>query len=58
MPEMPGGVSLEARLASIIIPTFNGASRIGNCLDSLVKQMAGHRLIVRENVTIEAGELE
>ncbi len=23
-----------------------------------VKQMAGHRLIVRENVTIEAGELE
>jgi glycosyltransferase involved in cell wall biosynthesis len=33
-----GGVPIEARSASIIIPTFNGASRIGNCLDSLVKQ--------------------
>jgi len=39
--EMPGGVSLEAKTASIIIPTFNGATRIGNCLDSLVKQTAG-----------------
>jgi glycosyltransferase involved in cell wall biosynthesis len=27
--------------ASIIIPTFNGAARIGNCLDALLKQMAG-----------------
>jgi len=26
---------------SIIVPTFNGASRIGNCLDALVKQTAG-----------------
>jgi glycosyltransferase involved in cell wall biosynthesis len=26
---------------SIIIPTFNGASRIGNCLDALVHQTAG-----------------
>jgi GT2 family glycosyltransferase len=26
---------------SIIIPTFNGASRIGNCLDALLKQTAG-----------------
>jgi glycosyltransferase involved in cell wall biosynthesis len=25
-------------LASVVIPTFNGGSRIGNCLDSLVKQ--------------------
>jgi glycosyltransferase involved in cell wall biosynthesis len=41
VPEMPGGVSIEAKSASIIIPTFNGASRIGNCLDSLVKQTAG-----------------
>jgi GT2 family glycosyltransferase len=32
------GVPIEARSASIVIPTFNGASRIGNCLDSLVKQ--------------------
>jgi glycosyltransferase involved in cell wall biosynthesis len=33
-----GGVPIEARSASIVIPTFNGASRIGNCLDSLVQQ--------------------
>jgi len=26
---------------SIIIPTFNGASRIGNCLDALLKQRVG-----------------
>ena len=44
MPEMPGGVSLAARSASIIIPTLNGASRIGNCLDSLVKQTAGRNV--------------
>jgi glycosyltransferase involved in cell wall biosynthesis len=41
VPETPGGVSIEAKSASIIIPTFNGASRIGNCLDSLVKQTTG-----------------
>ena len=41
VPEMPGGGSINAKSASIIIPTFNGASRIGNCLDSLVKQTAG-----------------
>jgi glycosyltransferase involved in cell wall biosynthesis len=29
---------IEARFVSIIIPTFNGASRIGNCLDSLLQQ--------------------
>jgi GT2 family glycosyltransferase len=27
---------------SIIIPTFNGASRIGNCLEALVKHTAGY----------------
>jgi glycosyltransferase involved in cell wall biosynthesis len=27
--------------ASIIIPTFNGSSRIGNCLDALLEQTAG-----------------
>jgi glycosyltransferase involved in cell wall biosynthesis len=40
-PGTPGGVSITAKTASIIIPTFNGASRIGHCLDSLVKQTAG-----------------
>src|SRR5437764_12699384 len=28
----------ENMSVSIIIPTFNGASRIGNCLDALLKQ--------------------
>lgn len=41
VPEAPGGVSIEAKSASIIIPTFNGASRIVGCLDSLMKQTAG-----------------
>ncbi len=41
VPEAPGGVSIEVRSASIIIPTFNGASRIVSCLDSLMKQTAG-----------------
>jgi cellulose synthase/poly-beta-1,6-N-acetylglucosamine synthase-like glycosyltransferase len=27
--------------ASVIIPTFNGASRIGNCLEALLEQTAG-----------------
>jgi GT2 family glycosyltransferase len=40
-PEISGGVSISATTASVIIPTFNGASRIGNCLDSLAKQAAG-----------------
>src|SRR5882757_11067209 len=44
VPEAPGGASIEARSASIIIPTFNGASRIGNCLESLVKQTAGRNV--------------
>ena len=38
VPETSGGIYFEAKTASIIIPTFNGASRIGNCLDSLVNQ--------------------
>jgi glycosyltransferase involved in cell wall biosynthesis len=33
--------SVEMMSVSIIIPTFNGASRIGNCLDALVHQTAG-----------------
>jgi GT2 family glycosyltransferase len=44
VPETSGGVSVEAISASIVIPTFNGASRIGNCLDSLVKQTAGRNI--------------
>jgi glycosyltransferase involved in cell wall biosynthesis len=39
-----GGIPAEATSASIVIPTFNGASRIGNCLDSLVKQATGRNI--------------
>jgi glycosyltransferase involved in cell wall biosynthesis len=41
VPDTRGEVLIEALLASIVIPTFNGGSRIGNCLDSLVKQTKG-----------------
>jgi cellulose synthase/poly-beta-1,6-N-acetylglucosamine synthase-like glycosyltransferase len=34
------GYPIDTRLVSIIIPTFNGAARIGNCLDALLKQTA------------------
>jgi glycosyltransferase involved in cell wall biosynthesis len=37
---MPRGTR-GAPLASIVIPTFNGGHRIGNCLESLVKQTTG-----------------
>jgi cellulose synthase/poly-beta-1,6-N-acetylglucosamine synthase-like glycosyltransferase len=33
--------SIETKSVSIIIPTFDGASRIGACLDALKKQTAG-----------------
>ena len=42
--------------ASIIIPTFNGASRIGDCLDALLKQTAGRNaeiLVVNDGSTDE-----
>ena len=35
------GRSIKAKSVSIIIPTFDGASRIGDCLDELMKQTAG-----------------
>lgn len=33
--------SIEVKSISIVIPTFNGASRIGNCLNALLQQTAG-----------------
>jgi glycosyltransferase involved in cell wall biosynthesis len=33
--------SIEIMSVSIIIPTFNGATRIGNCLDALLQQAPG-----------------
>ena len=38
------GVSAPSRLASIIIPTFNGAARIGHCLDALLPQTSGKEI--------------
>src|SRR5258708_7323681 len=35
------GCPIEAQSVSIIIPTFNGAPRIGTCLDALLQQLAG-----------------
>lgn len=34
---------IEPRLTSIIIPTFNGAARIGTCLEALLAQSGQHR---------------
>jgi glycosyltransferase involved in cell wall biosynthesis len=45
---------IEARPVSIIIPTFNGASRIGKCLDSLLQQTPGRNaeiLVVNDGST-------
>ena len=40
-PHQPIETANETRPVSIVIPTFNGASRIGACLDSLTGQSAG-----------------
>jgi GT2 family glycosyltransferase len=45
---------------SIIIPTFNGASRIGHCLEALSKQTAGHDaeiLVVNDGSTDTTAEV-
>ena len=45
---------------SIIIPTFNGASRIGNCLDALLKQTVGREaeiLVVNDGSTDNTAEV-
>ncbi len=45
---------------SIIIPTFNGASRIGNCLDALLKQTGEHDaeiLVVNDGSTDDIAEV-
>lgn len=52
--------SLENVSVSIIIPTFNGALRIGNCLNALRQQM-GHRdveiLVVNDGSTDNTAEV-
>ncbi|HEV2396664.1 MAG TPA: glycosyltransferase [Candidatus Sulfotelmatobacter sp.] len=47
-------------LISIIIPTFNGASRIGNCLDALLKQTHNRDteiLVVNDGSTDETADV-
>jgi GT2 family glycosyltransferase len=51
---------IAARPISIIIPTFNGAFRIGNCLDALLKQTAGRDakiLVVNDGSTDDTAEV-
>jgi glycosyltransferase involved in cell wall biosynthesis len=40
------GVVTAPTLVSVIIPTYNGASRVGNCLDALLKQRSEENLEV------------
>ena len=52
--------AIEDRSISIIIPTFNGASRIGNCLDALLKQTTGRDvdiLVVNDGSTDNTAEV-
>jgi glycosyltransferase involved in cell wall biosynthesis len=54
------GDFIETKLASIIIPTFNGASRIGNCLQALLQQTAGKDveiLVVNDGSTDNTAEV-
>jgi len=51
---------LEPKTISIIIPTFNGASRIGSCLDAILKQPAGRNveiLVVNDGSTDNTAEV-
>jgi GT2 family glycosyltransferase len=46
--------------ASIVIPAFNGAARLANCLNALVKQTAGRNveiLVVNDGSTDNTGEV-
>jgi GT2 family glycosyltransferase len=53
-PGAAGGMAIEGSSASIVIPTFNGAARIGCCLDALIAQIAGRNveiLVVNDGST-------
>ncbi len=59
VPVVTGEASSDARSVSIIIPTFNGASRIGNCLASLTRQVPGRNaeiLVVDDGSTDNIAE--
>jgi glycosyltransferase involved in cell wall biosynthesis len=60
MQEATAGMMIEAKTASIIIPTFNGASRISHCLDALMKQVSGRNveiLVVDDGSTDNTAEV-
>lgn len=47
-------------LVSVIIPTFNGASRIGHCLEALLPQVSAHNaeiLVVNDGSTDKTAEV-
>jgi len=51
---------IEANSVSIVIPTYNGASRIGRCLDALLSQTAGRDveiLVVNDGSTDSTAQL-
>ncbi len=51
---------VDKSIASIVIPTFNGGSRITHCLDALVEQAAGRRveiLVVNDGSTDNTADL-
>ena len=50
----------DKAVVSIVIPTFNGASRIGNCLDALVQHTAGRSveiLVVNDGSTDDTADV-
>ena len=54
------GDLIEAQLVSIIIPTFNGAPRIANCLDAILHQSTRHNLeilVVNDGSTDNTAEV-
>jgi GT2 family glycosyltransferase len=51
---------IEGRSISIVVPTFNGASRIGDCLAELLLQTKGHDaeiLVVNDGSTDQTAEI-
>ncbi|MGB0010901.1 MAG: glycosyltransferase, partial [Candidatus Sulfotelmatobacter sp.] len=51
---------IDSKSVSIIIPTFNGACRIANCLDALLQQAAAHNaeiLVVNDGSTDNTAEI-
>jgi len=57
---LQSGWGINSQSVSIVIPTFNGASRIGNCLDALLKQAPGREveiLVVDDGSTDETASL-